>query len=143
MKPNLIIHALYAAILTAGASLVSLSSATGALAAIDIGQQGALSFVSGGVGEEERQEIMKLSPNYPLELLFAAKGEPNEYLADVKVRIKDKNGKVVLETISQGPFLLAKLPPGRYSISADNDGASKQQTVQVEGTRLRRVVFVW
>lgn len=136
-------HAVYAALLALGPSVVSLSSATDALAAVEVRQQGAVLFVSGGVGEEERQEIMKLSPDYPLELLFATRGSRNEYLADVNVQIKDKDGKVVLDAVSQGPFLLAKVAPGRYSVSADNDGAIKQQTIQVKGARLQRVVFVW
>jgi len=102
-----------------------------------------VSFVSGGVGEEERQEIGKLAPAYSLELLFATKGSPNEYLADIKVEIKDKNGNVMLDTVAQGPFLLAKMPPGRYSVNADNDGAVKQQTIQVAGNKPHRVVFIW
>lgn len=138
-----LVHAVYAALLALGPGVVSLSSATDAVAAIEAGQQGAVLFVSGGVGEEERQEIMKLSPDYPLELLFAARGSRNEYLADVNVQIKDKDGKVVLDAVSQGPFLLAKVAPGRYSISADNDGAIKQRTIRVKGAGLHRVVFIW
>lgn len=138
-----LVHAVYAALLALGPSVVSLSSATDAMAAVEVRQQGAVLFVSGGVGEEERQEIMKLTPDYPLELLFATRGSRNEYLANVNVQIRDKDGKVVLDAVSQGPFLLAKVAPGRYTISADNDGAIKQQTVQVKGARLRRVVFVW
>ena len=143
MKLKLIYHALYAALFATAANLVSLSSATDALAAIEVRQQDAVLFVSGGVGENERQEIMKLSPDYSLELLFATRGSRNEYLADVNVQIKDQNGKVVLDTVSQGPFLLAKVAPGRYSIRADNDGAIKQQTIQVKAAKLHRVVFVW
>ncbi len=131
------------ALLAMSPGVVLLSTATGVSAALEVVQTGPVPFVSGGVGEDERQAIQKLSPDYSLELLFATKGSPNEYLADVKVQIKDKNGKVVLDAVSQGPFLLAKVPPGKYSISADNDGAVKQQTVQVVGANPHRVVFVW
>ena len=120
-----------------------LSSATGASAALEAVQNGPIPFVSGGVGEDERQEIGKLAPDYSLELLFATKGTPNEYLADIKVEIKDKNGNVMLDTVAQGPFLLAKMPPGRYSVNADNDGAVKQQTIRVAGAKPHRVVFIW
>ena len=113
------------------------------MAAPQVQQQGAVTFVSGGVGEDEVQEIKKLSPAYPLELLFVTKGNPQEYLADVKVQIKDKDGRIVLDAVSQGPFLLAKIPPGKYTISADHDGTVKRQIVQVAGAKTRRVVFVW
>jgi hypothetical protein len=131
-----------AALIAAGIS-VPLSLAAGAMASPEVQQQGVVSFVSGGVGEDELQEMKKLSPGYPLELLFVTKGEPQEYLADVKVQIKDKDGKIVLDTMSQGPFLLAKMPPGKYTISADHDGTVKRQIVQVAGAKTHRIVFVW
>jgi len=140
---NLANFAVRVALVAVASGVVLLSSATGASAALEAVQNGPVPFVSGGVGEDERQEIGKLAPDYSLELLFATKGSPNEYLADIKVEIKDKNGKVVLDAVAQGPFLLAKMPPGRYSISANNDGAVKQQTVHVAGAKPHRVVFVW
>lgn len=75
--------------------------------------------------------------------MFSTKGSPNEYLADVKVQIKDKDGKIVHDAVTQGPFLLAKMPPGRYSVSADNDGTVKRQRIQITGAKPHRVVFLW
>ena len=140
---KLLNSAVCGALLAISPGVVLLSSTTGASAALKVEQNGPVAFVSGGVGEEERQEIGKLAPAYSLELLFATKGSPNEYLADIKVEIKDKNGNVMLDTVAQGPFLLAKMPPGRYSVNADNDGAVKQQTIQVAGNKPHRVVFIW
>ena len=141
MKP--ISPTVYVTLLAATAGIVSLSSSADTLAALELKQHGPVLFVSGGVGEEERQEIGKLSPGWSLELLFATKGSPNQYLADVKVQITDSDGKVVLDTVSQGPFLLAKMPPGRYTVSADSDGTVKRQTIQVTGAKPHRVVFLW
>jgi hypothetical protein len=140
---KLLNSAVCGALLAISPGVVLLSSTTGASAALEVVQNGPVPFVSGGVGEDERQEIGKLAPDYSLELLFATKGSPNEYLADIKVEIKDKNGKVVLDAVAQGPFLLAKMPPGKYSISADNDGVVKRQTIQVAGAKPHRVVFIW
>lgn len=131
------------AVLFAAGLVVPLSLASSAMASPVVQQQGVVSFVSGGVGEDELQEIKKLSPGYLLELLFVTKGQPQEYLADVKVQIDDKDGKIVLDTLSQGPFLLAKMPPGKYTVSASHDGVVKRQSVQVAGPKTRRVVFVW
>jgi hypothetical protein len=131
------------AVLIVVGTLVPLSLAASAMASPEVQQQGVVSFVSGGVGEEELQEIRKLAPAYPLELLFVTKGEPQEYLADVKVQIEDKDGKIVLDAMSQGPFLLAKMLPGKYTISAGHDGAVKRQIVQLAAAKTRRIVFVW
>jgi len=128
--------AVQAAVIAAGLCVVPLSLAQ------DVTSQGAVSFVSGGVGEDQSQTFKNMARDYPLELMFVTKGNPNRYLADVKVQIKDKSGNVVLDTTSNGPFLLAKLPPGRYSITADSEGVTKRQNVQVGG-KSQRAVFVW
>lgn len=140
---KLVNSAICVALFALGSGVILPSTAADTLASLEARQYGPVLFVSGGVGEEERQQIEKLSPDYPLQLLFATKGSPNEYLADVGVQIKNKDGKVVLDAVSQGPFLLAKMPPGKYSISADNDGVVKRQTIQVAGAKPHRVVFIW
>jgi hypothetical protein len=114
-----------------------------ALAAPEVQQQGNVSFVSGGVGVTEMQEIKALAADYSLELLFVTQGKPRRYLSSIKVQIKDAGGKVVLETESRGPVLLAKLPAGRYAVSAESDGKINRRTVQAGGRKSQRAVFVW
>jgi hypothetical protein len=105
--------------------------------------QGSVSFVSGGVGVEDEQRIKEMRSQYPLELLFVTRGNPNQYLSDVKVQIMDRSGKSVLDTVASGPYLLAKVPPGRYTVMGDNQGSVKKQSVQVGGGKTQRVMFVW
>ena len=105
--------------------------------------QGSVSFISGGVGEDDSDRMKQMRSQYPLELLFVTRGNPNQYLSDVKVQIAGGGGKVALDTVSNGPFLLAKVPPGRYTITADNQGSVKKQTVQVGSGKTQRVMFVW
>jgi hypothetical protein len=100
--------------------------------------------VSGGVGEQSAAAFKQAAATYPLELLFAQKSAPNDvYLASVKVTVRDRAGKVVLEAVSEGPYLLATMPPGKYQIDADHDGVSKRQAVEIVSGKHRRVVFVW
>jgi hypothetical protein len=104
-------------------------------------QQGSVSFITGGVGDDESDQMKQISKNYPLQLLLVAKGARNPYLSYVDVKIQDKSGKTVLET-NGGPFLLAKLPPGSYTVTATAEGGTKKQTVQV-GKTPQRVLMVW
>ena len=129
--------AVKAAVIAMGLSVMPLSLAQ------DAKSQGSVAFVSGGVGEDQSEAFKSMARDYPLELMFVAKGNPNRYLADVKVQIKDKNGNVVLDTTSSGPFLLAKVAPGSYTITAESEGGVKRQTVQVGGGKTQRAVFVW
>ena len=107
--------------------------------------QGNVTFMSGGVGDDEAAAMKSAAPGYPLELHFVQKATPrDEFLADVKVRITDRRSRnVVLDTVAKGPFLLAKLPSGSYNIEADHVGVVKRQTIEVRAGKHSRSVFVW
>jgi hypothetical protein len=111
--------------------------------AIEEKTQGAVRYATGGIGEAAVTAFKAAAPKYPLELLFAQKASPNDvYLADVKVTVRQA-GKVVLDAESDGPFLLANLPSGKYQIEAVSEGVTKRQNVDVQSGKHRRVVFVW
>ena len=105
---------------------------------------GNVSYISGGVGEDEAAAMKSAAAGYPLELQFVQKATPrDEFLADVKVRITDRARNVVLDAVASGPFLLAKLPAGTYRIEADHVGVVKRQTVDIRPGKHQRSVFVW
>lgn len=103
---------------------------------------GSVSYLTGGIGLDESTAIKEAEKDFALSLLFA-QTRRGEYLADVKVTIKDQSGKTVLETRSQGPMLLARLPPGVYKLSADYEGKVLERTVRVEAKGVTRAGFVW
>jgi len=65
-------------------------------------------FVSGGVSDDSAERMAALGKEFNLKLLFAAKD--GHYLADVAVSISDAGNRKILDTVSEGPFLLAQLP---------------------------------
>jgi hypothetical protein len=79
---------------------------------------GAVRFESGGATYEAFDEMNQRANDYSLKLLLAAKGS-GAYLADVDVSIVSlPQRENVLQHHTEGPLLLAALPPGRYEISA-------------------------
>ncbi|MDD1621036.1 MAG: carboxypeptidase-like regulatory domain-containing protein [Methylococcaceae bacterium] len=104
--------------------------------------QGEVSFVSGGVGGDEREAMQAIRANYNLNLLFSVKGS-GEYLSDVKVRITDSKDNTVLDTVSDGPKLFAKLKPGRYVVTVDSDGQVLHKTATVGDKRTTSLSFTW
>ncbi|MGH8713751.1 MAG: carboxypeptidase regulatory-like domain-containing protein [Casimicrobiaceae bacterium] len=110
---------------------------------------GAVDYISGGIGKDEVAALKQQSVDYALTLEFAsarsAEGDtsPGAYLADVAVDIRDAQGRQMLDTTSQGPLLLVRLPPGDYTVEAEWNGVRKQHRVDLpEGAR-RHVVFMW
>ena len=103
---------------------------------------GSVSYITGGIGLDESTAIKAAEKDFALSLLFA-QSKRGEYLSGVKVSIKDKAGKSVLETVSDGPMLLARLPAGAYKISAEHEGKVLVKTVRVEAKGVTRAGFVW
>ncbi|MDQ8031212.1 hypothetical protein CEG14_12320 [Bordetella genomosp. 1] len=108
--------------------------------------QGDVKFVTGGIGEGQSGALQKASSDYRLALTFAqagGSGGKGVYLADVPVQIIDAKGATVLSTKTDGPYLLANLPAGEYTVKASADGVEKTQKVKVGASGTTRAVFEW
>lgn len=104
--------------------------------------QGEVSFVSGGIGADERDALQLMRADYNLHLLFSMR-DTGEYLSDIKVVVTDATGNDLLETVAEGPMLFARLKPGRYSISADRNGHLINKTVNIGDKRDASLSFTW
>jgi energy-converting hydrogenase Eha subunit F len=108
--------------------------------------QGQVTYITGGVGQEEAAAMRMQAPRFPLSLEFIKAAKPNaEFLSGVNVTIKDQQGKTVLSTISDGPILLARIPPGRYTVTAtaQDQVEAKQRNVVLAERKPERIVFEW
>ena len=107
-------------------------------------KEGDVTYITGGVGQAEANAIEHVAKYYPLELEFLLKAKPkDEYLSGVKVRVKDAHDKMVLNVKAEGPFLLAKMPAGEYTVSAERDGKVEHRKIEIAANEHRRVVFEW
>ncbi len=107
--------------------------------------QGEVQFLSGGISKGQSDAIKAAAGQYRLMLTFAqrAPGGTAQYLADIPVEIRDAQDHVVLKTISEGPYLLANLPAGSYSIKVSSNGQDKIQRVTVNASGTARAMFEW
>lgn len=93
---------------------------------------GSTPMLSGGIGDNEIDELKAVENQYNLKLLFT---EGNgEYLADVPVHIQDRKGIAVLDTVTKGPVLLLSLPQGTYKVKAGKEGSTREQNVTVKNS---------
>ncbi|WP_321925070.1 carboxypeptidase regulatory-like domain-containing protein [Paraburkholderia guartelaensis] len=102
-------------------------------------QQGDISFVSGGVGRDESSALRHARSQWPLSMLFTGPG--SSYVADVHVQIAGAGGASVLDTRSHGPYMLVRLPAGRYTITATYNEVTRTQRVNVAGNGSARATF--
>ena len=109
--------------------------------------RGNVRYMTGGVGFDEAEAMRQVASHYPLTIELAAKPNPRDayprdvYLSNVRVDIRDEQGQSLIATRTDGPILLASLPPGRYTINAEIRGISQQKTVAVGSGAPQRVLF--
>lgn len=104
--------------------------------------EGSIKYVSGGFGIDERQALDAVAKDYNLKLIFAEKGS-GAYLADAKVSIAGMKGQKILDAVSNGPWFMARLPAGHYTITAAIDGKSLEHKATVTAGRHTQVRFYW
>ena len=98
-------------------------------------------YISGGVGEDARQELLAKERGYTLKIIAAEKS--GDYLAGVHVVIESARKERVLDTTMDGPILLVKLAPGTYTIRATSDAKTLTRRVTIAAQGLRRADFRW
>lgn len=109
-----------------------------------VNHSGAVEYLSGGIGHEESSAIEHASKNWPLTLEFAVKDKKHaEFTADVKVVVRDAKQHEALQAEANGPFLLAKLKPGKYEVDATLDGKTLHEKVDVKHGHPAKLMFVW
>jgi hypothetical protein len=112
-----------------------------ALAAPTPKQQNGISYLNGGVGEEEQSIMRAQRTEYNLLLTFATK-QSGAYRSDVQLDIMDTKGNTLLSAANSGPMLYARLPAGTYRISAAAEGKVFKRSVRI-GTAPKEMTLHW
>lgn len=106
--------------------------------------EGAVEYVSGGIGLDESTAFKAAMPQFPLALTFASSIDAKAaYVSDVQVVIRDSADHNVLNVTSQGPYLLAKLPNGQYQVFATYKAKTLSQKISVNGPNSAQAIFEW
>lgn len=71
---------------------------------------------TGGIGADERAE----APQEGTRLVFAL--HTGHYLSLVQVSITNEQGQELVNTRTDGPWLILNLPDGNYSVTASTEG---------------------
>jgi hypothetical protein len=135
IKHPYVSRTLAAAILLAGAGAIAPAGA------VEVRTFGEVSYVTGGIGVQSREEIMSARGQYNLRLLFAYTS--GSYLADIAVTVADQAGRILLETVSNGPYLWARIAPGRYRVTVSHAGEAQTRQANVPASGAVDLSFFW
>jgi hypothetical protein len=100
---------------------------------------------SGGVGSDERAELMAARGDYNLRLAFASTRGP--YVAGVDVKLYQQRDGAYREVYSgrpDGPWFYARVRPGRYRVEATHGGVTRTRELQVGvSQKAAQIVMQW
>lgn len=139
---SLPVATLAAAVVGVAAAGSSFAAAHAALPPVH--HEGAVEYLSGGIGSDEARAIEQAAGRWPLMLEFAVRGRPHAaFAADVDVAVRDARHHVVLHMAASGPLMLARLAPGRYVVEARYAGRVVTRSVRVVAGQPARATLLW
>ena len=116
-----------------------------ALAALHAPAQGATAeratphFVTGGVSIEEAGTLQRQRGDFTLWLVTAA--QSGAYLSGAEAQIVDRNGDTVLQTQLRGPYLMADLAPGVYTVRVNYGDQVREARVGIQAGATREYLM--
>jgi len=117
------------------------SAIAGDLTLPAVQSEGEISFVTGGVGMDDADAFRAAAHHYNLRITFASLS--GEYYAGVRLTLRDAQGKTVIETTSDGPFVFFNVRPGKYVVTAENLGQKVTRVTQVREKRGTELYIRW
>lgn len=88
---------------------------------------GPVSYVCGGIADDEQRQLAARQKDFNMGLLFT-QGPSGEFLSDVDVKLM-RDGHEVAKFRTSGPRCLIRAPEGRYNVQATYNGQPKSVTV--------------
>lgn len=101
-----------------------------------------ISYQTGGVGQEELEELRQQASSYNTQFSFANASD-RAYLNNLQVRILDADKNLIFEDADVGPLLYLQLEPGNYEIIATHENVEKKQTFSIKADSTFKEALTW
>ena len=101
-----------------------------------------ITFVSGGIGRESREDLAQREKSYNFKLVTTLEGS-GRFVSGARVVLARAGGEKLLEHTTDGPLMLISLPAGAYVLSATFRGLTHTRKIQVRADRLHIEQMRW
>lgn len=119
------------------------SNGSGAIPALppQVMSNGEISYINGGISDEETAELKAKSGEYNLQIMISA--TTGEFISDVNVNITG-GGKSLVSVDDAGPYLYVRLPAGEYTVTATSPtGGTKSSKLKVPASGAAKAHFAF
>jgi hypothetical protein len=108
---------------------------------LKIQRQGEYTFITGGIGDDERSFLEVQAPKYPIQLVIRNNGQLIDN-KEILIRVKNVSGELMVEAKALGPFFYINPPAsGRFTLEAQMGAQSITMTKDLVGRRYLNLVF--
>jgi opacity protein-like surface antigen len=104
-------------------------------------QNGNVTFITGGVGIDQRKALESEAGSYNLRITNA--NRRGQLTTDDTLDIRSSNGHDVISVSGTDPLFYAKLPPGSYTVDARSGNEHKEQKVTISANKPTSLELVW
>ena len=103
-----------------------------------------ISYISGGVGEEESQAILAEAKQWPLLLeLSQLENGRGVWIFGAKIKILNSQNQVIFDAQADGPYILINLKAGQYQIEASYQGIVQKRSVSIQPAAPQKLAIFW
>jgi hypothetical protein len=115
------------------------SEGNGAIPPVPLETQtnGQVTYLNGGISDEEMNMLKTHAGDYNLQIIMNVPS--GQFMVASKFHILDSSGQEVLRVDDAGPYLYAKLSPGKYTVEAVENGEIKTANVNVPASGSTRI----
>lgn len=103
-----------------------------------------ISYISGGVGEEESLAILAEAKQWPLLLeLSQLENGRGVWIFGAKIKIFNTQNQPIFDAQADGPYILINLTPGQFQVEASYQGMLQKRTVNIQGSVPQKLAIFW
>lgn len=101
-----------------------------------------VTYVTGGIGAEEMEEINAYKKQFKLYFVFS-EGKAGRLVDDVNISIMNNSNEVLFNLKHAAPRLLLNLPTGKYQVQASYLGHQQRLVFEHNEEKPQRIIINW
>lgn len=103
-----------------------------------------VSYITGGVGEEESTAILAEAKQWPLLLeLSQLENGRGVWIFGSQIKIANAKGAVIFDAKADGPYMLVNLDAGDYVIQASYQGVEQKRAISIKAGQPQKISIFW
>ena len=103
-----------------------------------------ISYIFGGVGEEESQAILAEAKQWPILLeLSQLENGRGVWIFGAKIKITNAQNQVIFDAQADGPYMLINLPAGNYLLEGIYQEVLQKRSIAVKTALPQKISLFW